>query len=341
MNNKSWFFRGLIFFIIICIQACVNPLGDHVNDYLSDQYYFDHNKENILYCTAGMWSDFGSSNLKADVKTFEVLSSNFAKDKSNIFFKDKIISDKRIDKESFNVIQSYLSSGVCRDKNNVFVIGSVGEVLKVIKDVDTKTYVVKEMLVDNVISWAKDKNKYYYMESPVNVDYSTFKIQNSSFCIDARKAYYCSIDKIKPFKVDRNTLKEFAYKYMYDKDYVYWYVKYKYRVVGDKESAELIDSLIKIKYKDANSFKDIASSYIKIDNSIYCQGFKMKEIDVNSYKFVSQYYIKDKDHVFYLGNIIPEADVATFESNKEGMGWKDKNHYYRYGEIVEKQSVNY
>lgn len=339
MNSKIWLLRGLFFFIVILVQACVSPLGDHVDGNLSDQYYYDQNKEVILYCKAGMWPDFDASNIKADVKTFKVLSGNFGKDKDNIFFQNVIINDERIDKESFNVVANYLSSGVCRDKKNVFIIDNTGEVVKVIKDVDTKTYVVKEMLVDNVILWAKDKNNYYYKGSPVDVDYSTFKIQNSSFCIDANRVYYCSVNKIKPFKADMNSLKVFAYKYMYDKDYVYWYVDYKYDVYGDEESAELIDLLIKIKYKDVNSLREIASSYIKIDNTIYCQGFKMKEIDVNSYEFVSQYYIKDKDHVFYLGNVIPKADAASFEAHREGMGWKDKNNYYRYGKVIEKDSV--
>lgn len=339
MTHTSLFYIRYAFIIIIIttLLACTSPLGEPVNYKLSDNYYYHEDKKQVLYCEGGYWLEIGASRMEVDINTFEVLSQNFAKDKSNIFYQNSLISDERIDKASFYVKDGgrYNDIGICMDKDNVYEIDSYGKVTKILKNVDPETYTVIE------VEWAKDKNNYYLNDVAVAVDYPSFRVINDSFCRDTTKVYFYSERRFKAFNADMATLKEFAYKYMVDKNYVYCYLEYKYDSPIDEKGKLLVDSLLKIPYKNASSILELSSSYIKIDNAIYCQGYKMNTIDIDSYKIVDQYHIKDKNNVYCLGNLIQGADAATFDSDIKTMWHKDKNRYYRYGKVIEVDTLSH
>ena len=157
---------------------------------------------------AGPWATdknycyWGSLKLEnADRETFNVLNSTFAKDKYNVWREDGK-KMKGLDAESFEILgdeYSVTPCGFCKDKNHVYhyfpldikiVKNALPEAFipfnrefghdgnnvfwqeKRIKEADIETFeVMKGADINNeMIPYAKDKNKYYFCNKSVSKD---------------------------------------------------------------------------------------------------------------------------------------------------------------------------
>ncbi len=103
---------------------------------------------------------------------------------------------------------------------------------------------------------------------------------------------------------------------------------------------------------DTATFKQLTSSFYCDKSNIYqhygmlgggwFSNFKEVEPKVNVATFtaLNGYYAKDKKYIYDARNgIITEADVKTFIALRDEPFAKDKNNYYQWNEIIEKEQL--
>ena len=72
-------FRILFAPLIWLAQAC-SPLGNHVEKDVSDSFYYNKSKTDVIYSPMGNWFELESTKIGADVESFKVLGRHLAKD---------------------------------------------------------------------------------------------------------------------------------------------------------------------------------------------------------------------------------------------------------------------
>jgi hypothetical protein len=129
-----------------------------VDKSVSDQYY---TKENQLYFVSmGNFFSLGAKKIEgADISSFQVLTTEYARDLQHIYFNGKVVDS--VDLESFQI----LSRVYAKDKNSVYILG------KSEARADLQTF---EVFGDSY--YAKDKNTVWYFYDMVEeADPHSFK----------------------------------------------------------------------------------------------------------------------------------------------------------------------
>ena len=278
--------------------------------------------------------------IKYDVKKIELIPSR-EKDRHFYFFKynKKIYAVYGLGGESFSAIQDVdydtfkeLSGNFVKDKNKVYFVKISGEFcnysgdycqsffldMPEIKGIVPKNFkVIADDLNDNKIFIQNDGKLYFINKSSLHkVEY---KFQELS-------------------QIDKKTFKPFDYKFIKDKDNVYY-------LYGSNE-------FVKFEEADAKTFESIGKSYAKDKNGIYYLSTSdyAKPIKINTdkntfelIKFGDKYfdviavYAKDNKNIYCRGEILEGVDYKTFKvfkekdenkNGKEVVKIRDKNHEY-------------
>ena len=215
-------------------------------------------------------------------------------------------------------------------------------------------------------NFVKDKNKIYFIEisrgfcnysgdhcqsdylNMIEIEKITpknFKVisddlyHNKIFVENDGKVYFIdSKNKFKPEElnqIDAKTFKVLDYRFIKDKNNVYFY-KSEY------------EKFVKFKEADTKTFEIIGEGYAKDKDNVYflnpysehIEPIKM-DADKNTFELIKfegdyfEYYAKDKNNVYCGGKILEEVDYKTFkifkeknENGEEIVKIKDKNHEY-------------
>ncbi|UIR55005.1 DKNYY domain-containing protein [Sphingobacterium sp. SRCM116780] len=317
---KKNLYRILLFSLLGIFLSC----GEQV-DPLSQNYYLKSGE--ICYTPGGNWFERGSVKTDADKNTFQVLSEDVGKDKSHIYYKG--YKQPQVDYHSFSI-----AHGIFKDKNHVYHDNSYdiaynsphSHEWSIIPLADPQTYV---KLTKPYYEFAKDKNRYFYNNEPLEVDYQSFKIINKRFSKDKNSVYIHDGNTCTPTKFTATTVDSLTDSYI------------------------LLDNKTLLYYQNSlfDQHFDIIKNIRVLDNTVVCindavivdgQPFRTKDADATSFEILflsSTFFIaKDKNQVYYQEEIIKDADPATYQHMHLSIG-KDKNHVYNGTEIIQVPDV--
>lgn len=199
--------------IILAFLSC-NPRNEKpVDTEKSSFYYYTSSGKDIVYKyyehAFGIPLGWRRHKLGADPNTFVILSSYYAKDKNNLYYKaerlevdinsyilikDKYVKDKNavfcgadkimnVDALTFE----YDEERSClHDKNHVFIntLNKETKELGIITEADPQTYTLIKKY------WAKDKDNYFFSNTKIDVDVPTFQFIAEEVAYDKNKIYY-------------------------------------------------------------------------------------------------------------------------------------------------------
>lgn len=306
------------------IQAC-SPLGNTVDKDVSDSFYFNKSKTDVIYSPMGNWFELEASKIGADVESFVVLNKHIAKDKNRVYYKSTYVNLPELDVSEFRAEQTYAMLNIGFDEKNVYLFTrdytSKETAVKIIPEADPHTFKTSDF------EWAKDKNHYYHRFSPVNVDYESFARINERFHLDKKQAYYHAYDTFSAFEVDVATFKKLDDAYAYDQNNVYYFAEF----VQDRAQ----NLLQRIPNPDSRTIKIIDQYHLKAGDKVYYQGFEITGADLNSFEIISESYSKDQQHVYYNGVLLEGADPKSFQYDGKTFYYKDKDRSYFQGKPVD------
>ena len=314
-----------------------------------------------------LWSDFSKDAARvyertlplegADLNTFEVLNSRYAKDRNHVYKYGKVISfydrygnatSASFDAQSFAV---FSATRYVKDKNGVYI--EIDQILPNpyrILEADLETF----RIINEV--YAVDKNHVYSGENILNdVDPHTFELilsEPSALPMRTIPAYPLGSEP------DR-----WATPYTRDKNRVYYrnnvvdsanagnFKALNYNFGTDGVNIFFEDTVVS--NADPATFKILNwqyPAYAKDAQRVYHgyesngKGQIIEGADPDTFTLIYDtygiaFYSKDKMHVFWKSRIIPNADPGTFtlvEHPGRGSGdyAKDKNSVFIDGEIV-------
>lgn len=246
----------------------------------------------------------------------------WAKDKLNVWYKDKII--KGSDPASFKLIEN----GYAKDKDHAYYYD------KLLVDIDIENFKILTYF------FAKDKNMIIYQGNEVfgveNIQ--DFEIIDGYFSADGQNIYFnndtllLKIPDSDPetFQcIDQN--EEFqlsTLKYYTDKDKAYFVDTEKN--VGDEDFLYVFDAF-------TESFEVLPSKYYSKDNfNFYFKNRIIENADRLSFKPLGKYYASDKANIFFKNKKIEGADIKTFRVfvDDDNFDARDYENYYLKGKKV-------
>lgn len=196
--------------------------------------------------------------------------------------------------------------------------------------------------------FAKDDKNCYCGEICIkNADSESFKILNYTFAIDKNNVYTIT-GKVKDADVS-------SFEVLDDGKFLLWYNKKGNPVYTFKGYARDKNNIYYhsfegkpkiVKNADLETFFSLKDGYFGKDKScVFGYGKQIKKAEVKSWVKMSNLkdslYSKDNSRIYYGFWEIPETDYKSFElvipENAEEIKWqlaKDKNNYYRNGEII-------
>ncbi|SHF91238.1 DKNYY domain-containing protein [Dysgonomonas macrotermitis] len=294
-----------------------------VDGYKSTHYFYSVDRSKILYdvipstSLESLWRQ-QYIELPADAATFEVLSSEFAKDKKRIFYTYKIVMN--VDRKSF-----YWDSinELPKDRRHVYLPKTETDHLVVIKYADPKTYERVDLPI-SCKKWYKDRYHYFFDHEKTNANVSTMKFDSPYLPHDNRYVFYEKDGKISAlsYKGELTVANE---KMVYDEEQIVY--------IANCDSAATI-----IPYKDIESLRFYDNEYntFSVDSVVYVTGLQITDnnVDAVSFEIVSFPYCKDKNQVYYKNIPIYGSDPKTFAILDDRYA-KDKKHVYTRGKILQ------
>lgn len=235
-SNQKWKVFGgiLVFFCLICLV--ITFIGYL---YLSDQppstvtnnggYYIRRTK--VFYL--GGFPSTAFEIEEADVKTFQIIDSEYAKDKSHVYFNGVVIPDS--DPATFEILETWFS----RDKNHVYVSGQIFTNDPAnFEHVDGNIYIDSQYIYwstkpisdepQNLVvigsfgyyTYLKDSQAAFVNGNPINgADPNTFEVVSEGYSRDAENAFY--FDGMIP-DADLDTFAALEQQYALDGAVAYW-----------------------------------------------------------------------------------------------------------------------
>ena len=303
------------------LHGC-SPLGEPVNDTLSDNHYYSPSKDDIIYSSLGNWLNFGKQKMQADVESFEVLNPFFGRDKNGIFFYGNRVENPDLDVSSFYTKTDSLTSHTGFDKAHVYFLETHKKnnekvKAKTVEDADPETY------VDISFDWAKDRSNHFYKGEKVDITYDSFQILNDHFVRDSSQVFARVYQNFSPLECDQASFRIFKdTKQGIDDNNIYWLAF----LSREKKQP------VRIPYMNIDEVAYLNNYYLIVGSKVFYDGAVMPGVASENFEVVFNDYAKDEAHVYYEGAILPNADAATFE--QRGFIIVDKNGRYEKGEIV-------
>ena len=296
-SHISWFSRK------------TGPLGEHVDRSLSTHYFYNKSKTTIRYCANGKWSGWDSTPMEVHLRTFQVLSSQFAKDNAQVYFKARPVSAFDCDVDSFQAIDQKGFDHLALDKNRVYSF----------KDPDHPTVIEgaqPRSFFPFTSYWAKDEATYFYNEKRAEVDYRSFRLLTYSFGMDKNKGYFFGNGHLSSFEAHIETLSKLTPNYAFDDQQVY-YVQHE-----DKPN------LLSIPYRPDELILALDDQYIRVGRNIYYNGAPIEGADPLSFKALKDSYAKDAKQVYWMGLTLRRADPLSFRYNETHKRFEDNTYLY-------------
>ena len=304
-----------------------------VND--SDYYFKD--KNSIYYEDSGNLHKIEN----ADLKTFKDLDYNFAKDKNNIYYKNKKLDG--IDAASFEKIEF----NFIKDKNGLYKIDE-DEEKNEIKLIPLNEKVNLENFEEIGGNYYKDdKNLYYFGENEFKKidgsDPNSFEYDNENYTFIAKDKNNVYFDGEKVKGIDVKSAEGVDGLWMKDKNSVFYQGKklekissnnFNYFDGGMSYDIILVDKNGSYKLMENENQKD-KIKIIPLDS----KNIDLKTLERIDSPMDSSNYFKDKNGVYFLNGEkfvrINGADIDTFEVTMSGKYGKDRNNVYFEGKKME------
>ena len=299
----------------------------------SDYYFKD--KNSIYYEDSGNLHKIES----ADLKTFKDLDYNFAKDKNNIYYKNKKLDG--IDAASFEKIEF----NFIKDKNGLYKIDE-DEEKNEIKLIPLNEKVNLENFEEIGGNYYKDdKNLYYFGENEFKKidgsDPNSFEYDNENYTFIAKDKNNVYFDGEKVKGIDVKSAEGIDGLWIKDKNSVFYRGKklekissnnFNYFDGGMSYDIILVDKNGAYKLLENENQKD---KIIPLDS----KNIDLKTLERIESPMDSSNYFKDKNGVYFLNGEkfvkINGADIDTFEVTMSGKYGKDRNNVYFEGKKME------
>ena len=299
----------------------------------SDYYFKD--KNSIYYEDSGNLHKIEN----ADLKTFKDLDYNFAKDKNNIYYKNKKLDG--IDAASFEKIEF----NFIKDKNGLYKIDE-DEEKNEIKLIPLNEKVNLENFEEIGGNYYKDdKNLYYFGENEFKKidgsDPNSFEYDNENYTFIAKDKNNVYFDGEKVKGIDVKSAEGIDGLWIKDKNSVFYRGKklekissnnFNYFDGGMSYDIILVDKNGAYKLLENENQKD---KIIPLDS----KNIDLKTLERIESPMDSSNYFKDKNGVYFLNGEkfvkINGADIDTFEVTMSGKYGKDRNNVYFEGKKME------
>ncbi|MEO1052544.1 MAG: DKNYY domain-containing protein [Bacteroidota bacterium] len=310
--------------LIWLIQAC-SPLGKPVDANISDSYFYNPSRTDVIYSSMGNWFELGKSPLNADAETFKVFNRHIGKDKDKAYYQWLAVDYADLDLESFHAKKEDWMWHIGLDKHRVYVFnrdvidGEWQLITKVIEEADPQTFIQIDL------HWAEDGQRRFYRDKVIDVDYSSFEVINNFFTKDSSQVYLYYQDRFAPIAAEAKSTEKIDDLHIRDASHVYVFLDYLRR--------EEIAKLKTIPYTDFNRVKISEKYHLVVEDRVYYHGVLVEGANAEALKVISEQYAKDDQHVYYEGLLVEGADAETFHFDEGQFIYRDKNQKYREGKV--------
>lgn len=302
---------------------------------VDDSDYYFKDKNSIYYEDSGNLHKIEN----ADLKTFKDLDYNFAKDKNNIYYKNKKLDG--IDAASFEKIEF----NFIKDKNRLYKIDE-DEEKNEIKLIPINEKVNLENFEEIGGNYYKDdKNLYYFGENEFKkiegADPNSFKYDNENYTFIAKDKNNVYFEGEKVKGIDVKSAKGIDGLWIKDKNSVFYRGKklekissnnFNYFDGGISYDKILVDKNGAYKLLESENQKD---KIIPLDS----KNIDLKTLERFESPVDSSNYFKDKNGVYFLNGEkfvkINGADIDSFEVTMRGKYGKDRSNVYFGGKKME------
>ena len=302
---------------------------------VDDSDYYFKDKNSIYYEDSGNLHKIEN----ADLKTFKDLDYNFAKDKNNIYYKNKKLDG--IDAASFEKIEF----NFIKDKNGLYKIDE-DEEKNEIKLIPINEKVNLENFEEIGGNYYKDdKNLYYFGENEFKkiegADPNSFKYDNENYTFIAKDKNNVYFEGEKVKGIDVKSAKGIDGLWIKDKNSVFYRGKklekissnnFNYFDGGISYDKILVDKNGAYKLLESENQKD---KIIPLDS----KNIDLKTLERFDTPIDGSNYFKDKNGVYFLSGEkfvkINGADIDSFEVTMRGKYGKDRSNVYFEGKKME------
>ena len=302
---------------------------------VDDSDYYFKDKNSIYYEDSGNLHKIEN----ADLKTFKDLDYNFAKDKNNIYYKNKKLDG--IDAASFEkIVFNFI-----KDKNRLYKIDE-DEEKNEIKLIPINEKVNLENFEEIGGNYYKDdKNLYYFGENEFKkiegADPNSFKYDNENYTFIAKDKNNVYFEGEKVKGIDVKSAEGIDGLWIKDKNSVFYRGKklekissnnFNYFDGGISYDKILVDKNGAYKLLESENQKD---KIIPLDS----KNIDLKTLERIESPVDSSNYFKDKNGVYFLNGEkfvkIHGADIDSFEVTMRGKYGKDRSNVYFEGKKME------
>ena len=302
---------------------------------VDDSDYYFKDKNSIYYEDSGNLHKIEN----ADLKTFKDLDYNFAKDKNNIYYKNKKLDG--IDAASFEKIEF----NFIKDKNRLYKIDE-DEEKNEIKLIPINEKVNLENFEEIGGNYYKDdKNLYYFGENEFKkiegADPNSFKYDNENYTFIAKDKNNVYFEGEKVKGIDVKSAEGIDGLWIKDKNSVFYRGKklekissnkFQYFDGGISYDKILVDKNGAYKLLENENQKD---KIIPLDS----KNIDLKTLERFDTPIDGSNYFKDKNGVYFLNGEkfvkINGADRDSFDVTMSGKYGKDKDNVYFEGKRME------
>ncbi len=306
----------------LCIQGC-SPLGKPVSPEVSDSFYYNKSKTDIIYSPMGNWFELGKQELNADAASFKALNKQIGKDQDHAYYQSHKIDHADLDLKSFRAKPTPWMWHIGMDDNQVYAFrkdikdGAYYLITLVIENADPETFIKTDF------NWAKDKQTHFYRHQPLEVDHDSFRPINNYFALDNNKAYYYFLDRFEAFDANVSSFQKVNEIYVRDDQNLYLFLDYLKR--------EKVGKLLALPYSDFKAVEFYDENHLRISHRVYYRGQLIDGINPDQVEVAGPEYIKDQQHVFYEGDLLAGADAPTFRYDEAVYSYRDEKNFYREG----------
>ncbi|ERJ57632.1 DKNYY domain-containing protein [Sphingobacterium paucimobilis] len=312
MRNKIFSAVQLLTMMVTCASC-----GKVIDSTKSESYYIK--RGNVYFIPGGNSFERGSKKMDADPASFEPIAETYGKDSRHVYFRGSKQED--IDVASFSV-----EKGVIKDKSHVYCYS--GDVIDfnrhgedILSPIDQADPVSFQRLSSPYSSFAKDKQHYYYRNSPINVDYSSFEFLNERFMKDKEGIYLINSNGF--LNVSKSVDKAEAVNKEYilvNGNKLWYYQPFQKRGIIENE---IPGTSLPIEVIDDDLLKTQTTVFVFGELIPYADPKSLQVL----FKTNNELIAKDKNYVYYNLRRIPGADSKTYQL-LEGRVGKDNNAVY-------------
>lgn len=307
------------------LHAC-SPLGNPVDEEISNNHYYNNKKTDVNYSPMGNWFELENSPMHVHVESFEVLSRFISKDKNRAYYMRNPIEYDELNLEKLYVKKGDFMEDIAFDNSNVYSferIYSYDEPAKiqVVAQANPKTYTRTDF------DWSQDDTNRFYRHQLIQVDYDSFENINSTFSRDSQKVYVHYDEYFAPIEADVT-----QFKVLDDGSYAMDSLHVFSMAYSNDHLNET--KLVRIPRTADEEVSLLSEVFLKIGERIFYRGSQLSDLDPNSAEIVGFFYIKDKNNVYFKDKKLHDADPVTFgKKGKRDIG--DKNGLFQEGKRVQ------